>query len=91
VIFSGQRHGYGNLIEIRHANGYSTRYGHNSVNSVHEGDQIRKGQVIGAVGSTGSATGPHVHFEVLKDGEHENPMQFAGSQGPAMLFAGNPG
>ncbi|WP_295456071.1 M23 family metallopeptidase [uncultured Thiodictyon sp.] len=91
VTFNGHRHGYGNLIEIRHANGYSTRYGHNSFNSVQEGQQVRKGQVIGAVGSTGSATGPHVHFEVLKDGEHENPMQFAGSQAPGMLFAGNPG
>ncbi|WP_295385246.1 M23 family metallopeptidase [uncultured Thiodictyon sp.] len=88
VAFSGRRHGYGNLIEIRHANGYSTRYGHNSSNAVHEGEQVRKGQVIGAVGSTGSATGPHVHFEVLKDGEHENPMQFTGSQAPGALFAG---
>ena len=89
VTFSGRRSGYGNLIEISHANGYATRYGHNSVNGVSEGQQIRKGQVIGAVGSTGSATGPHVHFEVLRNGEHLNPMPFAGEQGDSTLMAAN--
>ncbi len=89
VTFSGRRSGYGNLIEISHSNGYTTRYGHNSVNGVSEGQQIHKGQVIGAVGSTGSATGPHVHFEVLRNGDHLNPMQFAGEQGGSTLLAAN--
>ena len=89
VTFSGWRNGYGNLIEISHANGYATRYGHNSVNGVSEGQQIHQGQVIGAVGSTGSATGPHVHFEVLHGGDHMNPIQFAGSQAPGTLVAAN--
>jgi len=89
VTFSGRRNGYGNLIEISHANGYSTRYGHNSVNGVSEGQPIRKGQVIGAVGATGTATGPHVHFEVRRHGEALNPMPFAGTQGDSTLIAAN--
>jgi len=91
VTFSGRRSGYGNLVEIRHANGYVTRYGHNSRNLVQEGQQIRRGQMIGAVGATGTATGPHVHFEVLKDGVNENPMQFAGRQPADVLMAANTG
>ena len=94
VTFSGRRSGYGNLVEIQHSDGYVTRYGHNSNNLVQEGQQIRRGQMIGAVGSTGTATGPHVHFEVLKDGMNENPMQFAGRQSIGSLVAanvGNPG
>ncbi|WP_363182312.1 M23 family metallopeptidase [uncultured Lamprocystis sp.] len=90
VTFSGRRSGYGNLIEIRHVDGYTTRYGHNQVNLVQEGQQIRQGQKIGAVGATGTATGPHVHFEVLKNGEHLNPMQFTGRQSSMMLVAANP-
>ena len=89
VTFSGRRSGYGNLIEISHGNGYSTRYGHNSVNGVSEGQPIRKGQVIGAVGATGTATGPHVHFEVRRNGEALNPMPFAGEQGGSTLIAAN--
>ena len=89
VIFSGRRSGYGNLVEIRHPNGYVTRYGHNSRNLVQEGQQIRRGQMIGAVGATGTATGPHVHFEVLKDGVNENPMRFAGRQSTDVLMASN--
>lgn len=91
VTFSGRRSGYGNLVEVRHADGYVTRYGHNSRNLVQEGQQIRRGQMIGAVGATGTATGPHVHFEVLKDGVNENPMRFAGRQSTDWLMAANTG
>lgn len=93
VTFSGWRSGYGNLIEVRHGGGYSTRYGHNSRNGVVEGQKVRRGETIAAVGATGTATGPHVHFEVLKNGEHTNPMAFTGSQSADRLFAarGNPG
>jgi murein DD-endopeptidase MepM/ murein hydrolase activator NlpD len=87
VTFSGRKSGYGNMIEIRHVDGYSTRYGHNSSNLVQEGQQVRRGQKIGAVGATGTATGPHVHFEVLKNGEHMNPMPFAGTQSPNPMVA----
>jgi murein DD-endopeptidase MepM/ murein hydrolase activator NlpD len=87
VTFSGRRSGYGNMVEIRHVDGYSTRYAHNQANLVQEGQQIRRGQKIGTVGATGTATGPHVHFEVLKNGEHLNPISFAGRQGPALDLA----
>jgi len=76
VIFSGQKSGYGNVVEIRHANGLETRYGHNQRNLVKEGDLIRKGQVIAKLGSTGRSTGPHVHFEVRRNGEAVDPMRY---------------
>lgn len=68
--------GYGNMIEIRHADGYATRYAHNQKNLVQEGDRIEKGQVIALLGSSGRTTGPHVHFEVRKDGEAVNPQEY---------------
>jgi murein DD-endopeptidase MepM/ murein hydrolase activator NlpD len=61
VTFSGRRNGYGRVVDIRHANGLVTRYAHNSANLVAEGDRIRQGQQIARVGSSGTATGPHVH------------------------------
>jgi len=76
VIFSGRKSGYGNIVEIRHANGLETRYGHNQRNLVKEGDLVRKGQVIAKLGSTGRSTGPHVHFEVRRDGEAVDPMRY---------------
>ncbi|MTW21993.1 M23 family metallopeptidase [Allochromatium palmeri] len=76
VVFSGRRNGYGNLVDIRHRDGLVTRYAHNSANLVREGDLVRQGQKIAAVGSTGTATGPHVHFEVLRNGQAVNPMPY---------------
>lgn len=72
--------GYGNLIEIDHGNGYVTRYGHNSEMTVEVGDAVKKGQVVAKMGSTGRSTGPHVHFEVLKNGVHVDPMKFIQSK-----------
>jgi hypothetical protein len=89
VIFSGRRNGYGQIVEVSHANGYVTRYAHNSANLVQEGQHVRKGQKIAAVGATGTATGPHCHFEVLKDGENLNPIRFAGQIPPNSLMAAN--
>ncbi len=76
VIFSGRKGGYGNIVELRHPNGLETRYAHNSRNLVREGDVVRKSQVIAKLGSTGRSTGPHIHFEVRRNGEAVNPMQY---------------
>jgi murein DD-endopeptidase MepM/ murein hydrolase activator NlpD len=76
VIFSGRKSGYGNIVQLRHANGLETRYAHNSRNLVKEGDLVKKGEVIAKLGSTGRSTGPHVHFEVRKNGEAVNPMRY---------------
>ncbi len=76
VTWSGDRYGYGNLIEINHGNGYTTRYGHNAKLLVEVGDSVVKGQAISQMGSTGRSTGPHVHFEVLKNDRQINPSKF---------------
>ncbi len=76
VTWSGKRYGYGELVEVNHGNGYVTRYGHNSKNLVKVGDMVKKGEVISLMGSTGRSTGPHVHFEVLKNGRQINPVKF---------------
>lgn len=77
VIFSGwDDGGYGYMIKISHGNGLVTYYAHNSKNYVSVGDYVDKGDVIGAVGSTGYSTGPHVHFEVREDGVAKNPSNF---------------
>lgn len=65
--------GYGEFIEIDHGNGYVTRYGHSSKLHVKVGDIVKRGQHIADMGSTGRSTGPHVHFEVVKEGRHINP------------------
>jgi len=76
VVFSGRKSGYGNIVEVRHANGLETRYAHNQRNLAKEGDLVRKGQVIAKLGSTGRSTGPHVHFEVRRNGEAVDPMRY---------------
>ncbi len=76
VTWSSKRYGYGNLVEINHGNGYITRYGHNKENLVTVGDTVKKGQIISHMGSTGRSTGPHVHFEVIKNGRQINPQRF---------------
>lgn len=76
VTWSGRRYGYGNLVEINHGNGYITRYAHNKEHLVDVGITVKKGQVIAKMGSTGRSTGPHVHFEVLKNGRQINPQKF---------------
>lgn len=76
VTWSGERYGYGLLVEINHGNGYVTRYGHNAGNLVQAGDTVKKGQVISLMGSSGRSTGPHVHFEVLRHGSVVNPLKY---------------
>jgi murein DD-endopeptidase MepM/ murein hydrolase activator NlpD len=76
VTRAGTASGYGNLIEINHGGGYVTRYGHNQKLLVTVGDTVVRGQPIALMGSTGRSTGPHVHFEVLRNGQHLNPLAF---------------
>lgn len=76
VKFAGWKSGFGNVVEIDHQNGYVTVYGHNSAFTVKEGDVVRAGQVVAKAGSTGRSTGPHVHFEVHKEGRPVNPQVF---------------
>ena len=68
--------GYGNHIVINHGFGYRTLYGHMSKMAVKVGKQIKRGELIGYVGSTGLSTAPHVHYEVIKNGEKVNPINF---------------
>lgn len=76
VIFSGWESGYGYLIKIDHKNGYVTYYGHASKLLVKSGDKVYKGQEVALVGSTGHTTGPHLHFEVRKNGVPVNPLPY---------------
>jgi len=76
VIWSGDRYGYGQMIEVKHANGYVTRYAHNDKNLVSMGDNVQKGQVIAEMGATGRATGPNLHFEVWHNGRPVNPVKY---------------
>lgn len=76
VTWSSERNAYGNMVEINHGGGFSTRYAHNQKNNVKVGDVVKKGQVIALLGSTGRATGPHVHFEVFKNGRAVDPSTY---------------
>jgi murein DD-endopeptidase MepM/ murein hydrolase activator NlpD len=73
VVFSGWKQGYGNVVTIDHSNGYSTLYAHNEKNLVEVGEEVTADQLIAHVGSTGRSTGPHLHYEVRKNGKAINP------------------
>ncbi|MDE2298339.1 MAG: M23 family metallopeptidase [Burkholderiales bacterium] len=76
VSFAGVRHDYGWVVEIDHGNGLTTRYAHASRLLVKVGDVVMPGDPIAAVGSTGRSTGPHLHFEVLRNGEATDPRRY---------------
>lgn len=76
VSWIGKRSGYGKTVDIDHGNGYITRYAHNKSLLVSLGDKVAKGQQIALMGSTGRSTGPHVHFELLREGRTINPYSF---------------
>lgn len=76
VTWADSRFGYGNLIEIDHGDGVITRYGHNKELLVKVGEIVSKGQQISLMGSTGRSTGPHVHYEVLKNGKQIDPLPY---------------
>ena len=77
IVHRGPSGGYGNLVEIRHANGYTTRYGHLSKfqSGQRVGSVVKQNDVIGYVGMTGLATGPHLHYEMLQRGQHIDPLR----------------
>lgn len=76
VVFTGQKTGYGNCIIIDHRNGYKTLYGHLKSIGVHEGQRVEKGQSIGIMGNTGRSYGTHLHFEIHKDDNTRNPLNY---------------
>ena len=76
VTWSGDRYGYGVMVEVTHGGGYVTRYAHNSENLVDVGDEVKKGQIVALMGESGRATGPNLHFEVLQNGKRVNPVRF---------------
>jgi murein DD-endopeptidase MepM/ murein hydrolase activator NlpD len=76
VTFSGWEGSYGYLVKISHGNGLETYYAHNSKLLVKEGQTISAGQVIAKSGNTGNSTGPHIHFEVRKNGTPVNPKPY---------------
>jgi murein DD-endopeptidase MepM/ murein hydrolase activator NlpD len=86
VKFVGQRGGYGNVMILRHHNGYSTLYGHLSgfAKGVGVGQRVSQGDVIGYVGMTGLATGPHLHYEFRLNDVHQNPLKLAAPEAPSV-------
>lgn len=76
---AGRMGDYGNMIELDHGTGYTTRFGHLSQIDLEVGDRVMKGQIIGLVGSTGRSTGPHLHYEVRLNGTPVNPIDYLGS------------
>ncbi|GAC1461236.1 MAG: M23 family metallopeptidase [Gemmatimonadaceae bacterium] len=80
VTWAGDRTGYGNLVEINHGDGYVTRYAHNQRTLVTVGQTVKRGDAIALMGSTGRSTGPHVHFEVVRNGRQVDPLTFIGKK-----------
>ncbi len=76
VTYADERWGYGKLVEINHGDGFTTRYGHAKEITVEPGDIVKPGQVVARMGNSGRSTGPHVHYEVRKDGEPVDPRPY---------------
>ncbi len=83
VEFAGTQRGYGNVVEIKHRDGKSTLFAHLSRIGVKKGQRVEQGDIVGAVGSTGFSTGPHLHFEFRIDGEHRDPLTLVAEGGGA--------
>jgi murein DD-endopeptidase MepM/ murein hydrolase activator NlpD len=85
VVSAGWRGGYGRAVAIAHSGGVESRYGHMSRIAAYPGELVHRGQVIGYVGSTGLSTGPHLHFEVTRNGRPVNPLSVKIDLGPGHL------
>ena len=92
VTFVGRKGGYGNVVSVRHPNGYVTWYAHLSGFSpgMRQGKRVFQGEVVGFVGSTGLATGPHLHYEFHVNGRHQDPMRLAMPPGPPITALSRP-
>ena len=88
VTWAGPRGGYGNMVQVDHGNGYATRYGHAYEVLVHVGETVNRGDALALVGDTGRSTGPHVHFEVLKNGHEVDPARFVAWRAGSTAFTG---
>ena len=84
VVFAGPKGGYGQLVELRHADGTTTRYAHLDRIDVSLGQRLTRGDLLGTVGSTGQSTGPHLHFEVRQGGQPIDPEPFLKAQGAGL-------
>jgi len=91
VVEAKRHRDYGNYVVLDHGNGVTTLYAHHKLNYVRTGDVVRRGQKIAEVGSTGKSTGPHLHFELRFDGDHQNPLPMLNDveEIPAELMAQN--
>jgi murein DD-endopeptidase MepM/ murein hydrolase activator NlpD len=78
VTWASERSGYGRLVEINHGDGFVTRYAHNERTLVTVGQTVKRGEPVALMGSTGRSTGPHVHFEVLRNGRQVDPLSYVG-------------
>ena len=87
VTFAGFYNGYGRVVIVAHGNNYETYYAHLSASSVTEGQEVRRGETVGAVGSTGRSTGPHLHYEVRIGNAPVNPYRFLQKLGVTQLEA----
>jgi len=91
VAFSSRLRGYGNLILVKHSDNLFTVYAHNSRNLKKKGEKVKKGDVIARVGTTGRASGPHLHFEVRKGSKSRNPLLFLPKKGARIAKKGKGG
>jgi murein DD-endopeptidase MepM/ murein hydrolase activator NlpD len=91
VIFAGRKGGYGNALDIRHPNGFVSRYGHlrGYASGIHAGSHVTIGQTVAFVGMTGLATGPHLHFEILVGGQQRDPRSALSQTGGPSVAAGD--
>ena len=87
IVFAGAQRGYGNVIEVSHRNNKTTVFAHLSRIDVKKGQKVEQGAVIGAVGSTGFSTGPHLHFEFRVDGDHQDPLTIANERNTQPISA----
>lgn len=86
VVYSGWIRAYGQVVKIQHSNSFITLYAHNQKNLVEVGEDVEAGQVIATVGRSGHATGPHVHFEVRRDGKAYNPLHLLDPSDQSPIF-----